>query len=277
MSLTTAHGPLAAESPSTVNYRTEGPPQRLFLSEFPRRVRAVFADHTIVDTVSAALLHQTGRLPQLYVPQTEVQGHLLRPSDTSDESPFTGAYRYHHVVVGDRIARDAVWSLPSPPAEAAWLAGWHGIAFDAMDAWYDEAEEVHGHLRDPYHRVDTVATTRRIRVRVGGTVLADSLEPLLVSETGLPNQLYVPPADVDTDELTPSTTTTQCPYKGTAHYADAAGITAVAWRYRHPLPEAARIAGYWCFDPDKVTIESDSRRGSSEHPERARKKDPYWL
>lgn len=190
MRSTTGGGPQATDSPSTVDYRFQGPQHRLFFGGFPRRVRAVFADHTIVDTVSAALLHQTGELPQLYVPQTEVQEHLLRPSDRTRESPLTGPCRYHHVVVGEHVAHDAVWSHLSPPPESAWLAGWHGIAFDAMDAWYDEAEQVHGQLRDPYHRVDIVATTRRVRVRVrvDGTVLARSRDPLLVSETGLPNR-----------------------------------------------------------------------------------------
>lgn len=34
-----------------------------------------------------------------------------------------------------------------------------------MDAWFDEDEEVQGHLRDPYHRVDVRESSRHARRR----------------------------------------------------------------------------------------------------------------
>jgi uncharacterized protein (DUF427 family) len=253
MSLTLARGPLSDEAPGTVNYRLAAPGNRLLLSEFPRRVRAVFAGERVVDTVHGALLHETGRLPQLYVPQTDVAGHLLIPSDTVTLCPVKGEACYHSVVVGDREAADAVWSYPAPPAEAAWLRGYQGVAWEAMDAWFDEEEEVFGHLRDPYHRVDTRRTTGRVRVTLGSRALAESTRPVLVSETGMANRLYVPEEDVRPGALTASATTSVCPYKGTADYANAGDAADVAWRYRDPLPEAAAIAGYWCFDDTVVT------------------------
>lgn len=172
------------------------------------------------------------------MPQTEVGGHLLRPSDTRRSCPVKGEARYHSVVIGDRIATDAVWSHPDPPPSARWLRGYHGIAFDTMDVWLDEAEQVHGHLRDPYHRVDTRATDRRVRVTLGNRVLAESDRAVLLSETGLPTRLYIPADDVRADALAASPTSTVCPYKGTAEYAHAAAdttdgtdaVTDAAWR-----------------------------------------------
>lgn len=252
-------GPLAAD---TANYRIEAPPRRLLFDPFPRRVRAVFAGATLLDTVHGMLLHETGRLPQLYVPQTEMSGHRLRPTHTRIDCPVKGTAHFHSVAVEDRVAEDAVWSHPDPPAGARWLRGYHGVSFDAMDSWFDEAAQVYGHLRDPYHRVDTRATDRRVRVTLGSRVLAESDRPVLLSETGLSNRLYIPAADVCADELTPSATSTVCPYKGTADYMDVGDVTDVAWRYREPLSDAAGVAGvagYWSFDDTKVAVLADSR------------------
>lgn len=266
-------GPLAADAADTVNYRIEAPEQRLFLDPFPRRVRAVFAGVTLVDTMHGMLLHETGRMPQLYVPQTEVGGHLLQSTDTRTECPVKGTAHYRSVVVGDRVAEDAVWSYPDPPRPACWLRGYHGVSFDAMDAWYDEAEQVFGHLRDPYHRVDTRPTERRVRVTLGSQVLAESDRAVLLSETGLANRLYLPAADVRPDALTPNATRSECPYKGTADYADAGETTDVAWRYREPLADAAAVAGYWSFDDTKVTLLADSRTAPGD-PALRRATDP---
>lgn len=90
MSLTTARAPLAADASEMVNYRIDAPDHRLFLDTFPRRVRAVFAGRTLVDTVHGMLLHETGELPQLYAPAIDVQGHLLEPSEHTTRCPFKG-------------------------------------------------------------------------------------------------------------------------------------------------------------------------------------------
>lgn len=133
-----------------------------------------------------------------------------------------------------------------------------------------------GHLRDPYHRVDTRPTSRRIRVSSGGRVLAESTRPMLLSETELPNRLYIPPEDARPDALTTSPTTTVCPYKGTAQYDGADGVADVAWRYPDPYPDAAAVAGHWCFDESKLTVEYDSRTAPSGRHQQ-RRIEPRWL
>ncbi|CAN5444433.1 hypothetical protein BH23ACT9_BH23ACT9_34580 [soil metagenome] len=95
---------------------------------------------------------------------------------------------------------------PDPNEDAGWLRGYRAFYWDQMDAWFDEDEQVHGHLRDPYHRVDTRRSSRRVVVRCGEEVLAESSRPMVVSETGLPNRFYLPAADVRTELLTSSTT-----------------------------------------------------------------------
>src|SRR5260370_7864690 len=90
MSLTISSGPLSGHPPETVNYRIDGPAHKLLMHEFPRRVRARFGGQTVFDTVRAVLVHETGLLPQVYVPLDDIRADLLRPADPHTYSPFKG-------------------------------------------------------------------------------------------------------------------------------------------------------------------------------------------
>ncbi|MBV9846378.1 MAG: DUF427 domain-containing protein [Kutzneria sp.] len=251
MTLTLGDGPLAARSPDTVNYRINGPTHRLFWHAFPRRIRALFADQLVLDSGNASLLHESNLLPQLYVPRADVRADLLEASTHTTHCPFKGDAAYESIRVGDRVAENAVWSYPRPIDSAAWLTGHVAVYWDAMDAWFDEDEEVFGHVRDPFHRVDARPTSRDVRVLAGNVEIATSRRALVVSETGLPNRYYLPKEDVRVEHLVPSATHTICPYKGTAAYCslqvDGAVIKDAAWLYPEPLPDACRLAGRLCF------------------------------
>jgi uncharacterized protein (DUF427 family) len=259
MSLTFSSGPLSGSPPQAVNYRIEGPAHRLLMQDFPRRVRATFGGQTVVDTLRGVLLHETGLLPQLYVPTDDIRADLLRPTDHHTYCPFKGTASYWTVAVGDQVAENAIWAYPDPNPESHWLRGYAGFYWDAMDEWYDEDELVEGHLRDPYHRVDVRRSSRPVRVLLGGIVVAETRSPLLLSETGLPNRFYIPSADVRQDLLEPSDTHTVCAYKGTASYwsvlAGGRKLTDAAWSYPQAQGDAAAVRGYLCFGHDELTTE----------------------
>ena len=263
MSLTLSHGPLSARSPEAVNYRIDGPAHRLLFDEFPRRVRAVLGGETVADTVRGKLLHETGLLPVLYFPEEDLRSDLLEPSDHSTHCPFKGDASYRSIRVGDRVARDAVWSYPQPRGAAEWLRGYAAIYWHVMDAWFDEDEQVEGHLRDPYHRVDVRDSGRHVRVLAGSEVIAETSRPKLLSETGLPNRFYVPPEDVRLDLLRPSETRTVCPYKGRASYwslhLDDEPLEDVAWSYERPLENAAKVPGLLSFSHAGLSVVVDGR------------------
>ncbi|MFP4513471.1 MAG: DUF427 domain-containing protein [Acidimicrobiales bacterium] len=262
MSLTLAKGPLATSGPMTTNYEISGPAHRLLLDEFPRRVRATFAGATVLDTTRGQLLHESNLLPVLYVPDADVRVDLLEPTDHTTHCPFKGDASYWSIRVGDQVSENAAWAYPHPLEDAEWLAGLLAFYWGGLDAWFDEDERVEAHLRDPFHRVDVRRSSRRVVVRVNETVVAESSRPMLLSETGLPNRYYLPPADVRTDLLRPSPTVTRCPYKGEASYWSFADgpteVHDVAWAYHHPLDDAARVDGHRCFaSGDHVTVEVD--------------------
>jgi len=253
MSLTFPGAPLAAESPTTTNYDIDGPKHRLFLHPFPRRVRARFAGETVLDSVRGALLHESQILPRLYVPLDDLRADLLERTDHSTHCPFKGDASYWSLRVGDRVAENAVWAYEDPLPAAAWLRGLASVYPERVDAWFDEDEEISGHLRDPYHRVDARRSSRRIEVRVNGDVVARSERPVVVFETGLPLRFYLPREDVRAD-LRPSETTSVCPYKGLATYWSLDGIDDAAWSFEDPLESVLKACGNVCFDAEKVEV-----------------------
>ena len=256
MTLTLGDGPLASRSPDTVNYQIDGPKHRLFWHPFPRRVRAVFGNQVVLDSTRAKLLHESNLLPQLYVPYADIRAELLEASTHRTHCPFKGDAAYQSVRVGERIAQNAVWSYPDPIDSAAWLAGHLAVYWDLMDAWFDEDDEVFGHIRDPYHRIDVRHTSRHVRIVASGTDISESRRALLLSETGLPNRFYLPAADVRLEYLVPSATHTVCAYKGQASYrtlrVNDTVIEDAVWFYPEPLADAHQIAGYLCFLADGV-------------------------
>jgi uncharacterized protein (DUF427 family) len=256
MTLTMDTGPLSGRPPGQANYRIEGPAHNLLFTTFPRRVRAVVAGHTVLDTDRGMLLHETGLLPQLYAPEEDLETSVLAPSSHTTHCPFKGDASYRDVLLGDRVAENAVWSYPDPMPASSWLAGYAAMYWRSADSWFDEDEEVFGHLRDPYHRVDARTSSRHVRVLAGSQVLAESTRPLLVSETGLVNRYYLPPEDVRLDLLSRSETVTVCPYKGTSTYWSLGDDVDAGWSYDRPLDDFAKADGYVTFDHPALTVEA---------------------
>jgi uncharacterized protein (DUF427 family) len=127
----------------------------------------------------------------------------------------------------------------------------------ALDAWFEEDEQVFVHPRDPYTRVDALRSDRPVRVELDGVVLADSRSAVLVFETGLPTRYYVNRTDVRFEHLVPSGTVTSCPYKGTTsgYWSVQAGGAVhqdLAWAYDFPTRQLLPVAGLVAFYNEKV-------------------------
>lgn len=85
-----------------------------------------------------------------------------------------------------------------------------------------------------------------VEARWNGTVIARSDDTVVVE-----GNHYFPADAVDRDVLRPSTTTTVCPWKGTASYyslhVDGADNPDAAWYYPEPKAEAENIRGRIAF------------------------------
>lgn len=266
MSLTLGTGPFARRRTGTFNFdlAAAAPAHVLYLDDVPRRIRAEVAGRTVLDSRRAKVLYESNLPPQWYVPAQDVRTDLLTPTDTTTRCPFKGDASYWTLRVGDRVETDVAWSYPHPIPGAPPLAGLLAFFHDRLDSWYEEDEKLLGHLRDPYHRVDTRRSSDHVVVRVGGQVVADSRRPVKLFETSLPPRWYLPREDVRPDLLVASDTRTVCPYKGVASYhtvkVDGAEVRDGAWYYPEPFGEAAGIAGHLSFLGKGIEVLVDGER-----------------
>ncbi len=223
-----------------------------------KRVRAILGGQVVLDTVRPSLVWEVPYYPAYYVPREDVRARLV-PTGRTEHSPSRGDAEYFDVQVADQVASEAAWAYPG--SSILELRDLVRVDWGAMDEWLEEDELVYVHPRSPYTRVDILASSRRVQVVLDGVELADSDQPRILFETGLPPRYYLPPAHVRLELLRPSSTVTQCPYKGTATYwsVEAGGrrYDDYAWVYRSPLPESAKAAGLICFFNEKVEITVD--------------------
>jgi len=183
----------------------------------------------------------------------------LEPIGKTAHSPSRGEAQIFDVRVEGATAESAAKRYPDSPLEQ--LRDLVRFDWNAMDEWLEEDEPVYVHPRDPYTRVDILASSRHVRVAVDGVTVGDSVRPRILFETGLPPRYYLPLSDIRAELLIPSDTQTHCPYKGTAGYwsVDTGhGMHRdLVWIYRTPLPESQKIAGLACFYNEKVDIYLD--------------------
>lgn len=262
MTLTRGTGPFSRQSAGVFNFTRNGPAHTLFWDPSPKRLRAVVAGETVLDSRRAKLLFETGLAPTWYVPEDDVRMDLLQPTGHHTHCPFKGDASYWTLAVGGQTLDNVVWGYPEPVEGAPPLAGHLAPFHDRMGAWFEEDDQVIGHPRDPYTRIDVCQGSQHVVVRVAGEVVAESRRPRLLFETGLPARYYLPAEDV-TAALTPTPTSTICPYKGVASYwsldAGGTGHHDVVWGYPEPFNDAVPVQGYRSFLGEGVAIEADGR------------------
>ena len=108
----------------------------------------------------------------------------------------------------------------------------------------------------PGHAITIARNPRRVRVRFGGRVVADTTHALTLEEAHYPPVQYIPRAEADMSAFTRTAHHTHCPYKGDASYftlrTDGRTAENAVWSYEQPYPAMAEIAGYLAFYPSRV-------------------------
>jgi uncharacterized protein (DUF427 family) len=140
VSLTTGRGPLSAKPAGVFNSAL--PDALVYVEPFRRRVRATYEGQTVVDSERSVLVHRQGQAPTFALPAGDVSG--------------------------------------VPSVAVAEIDGYVVVAWDAVDAWFEEGDQIFMHPRNPYHRIDCLRTTRRLRVEVAGVVLVDSTDTTIL-------------------------------------------------------------------------------------------------
>ena len=220
----------------------------------PRRVRAVLADRTVLDTTRAMYVWEWPNYPQYHVPLADIDPAVLVDQQHQQRTK-RGTAHLHGLRVGDTFRPGAARVYREDAA--AGLADTMRLDWSALDAWYEEDEQVFVHPRNPYVRVDAIRSSRPVRVELEGVVLAESASPVMVFETGLPTRYYLPRTDVRFEHLLPTDTVTECPYKGTttAYWSVRVGHAThqdLAWSYDFPTRQLLPITGLVAFYNEKV-------------------------
>ena len=116
-----------------------------------------------------------------------------------------------------------------------------------------------GHQKWPEHKVLETPVGKQVTVEVNGEVIADSRDVIRVDEDGSPPRYYFPRNAVSMDKLQRTVTTSQCPFKGTAHYfslsMDGGGnggkLDDAVWTYEEPFDEHQSLKDRLAFYDDK--------------------------
>ncbi|MGZ4199908.1 MAG: DUF427 domain-containing protein [Thermoleophilia bacterium] len=245
-----------AQLPATYLTDSHHLPTGLRVEHSPRWVRVFFAGVPIADSKRVLLVFEPRHMPEYWFPREDVRTDLLEKSGT-DTASIPVTHRWS-VRVEDRVAENAAWSYPEPGEAREEMRDHIAFVWDKMDAWYEEDEEVFFHPRHPNQRVDAIQSSRHVRVEIDGHVVADTMRPTLLFETGLPTRFYIPKLDVRMDLLEPTDKTSRCPYKGVATYWSLRlGDTVhenVVWSYPEPIPECPKIENLLAFYNEKADI-----------------------
>jgi len=192
--------------------------------------------------------------------RTDLLAPGAAPAGSSFFTPKGPVERWYDLSVDGHVLRSAAWVRDDPALSGRIVLSWQ----PGLLTWLEEDEEVFSHPRDPHKRVDAVPSSRRVVVRSGGQVLAESTHPVLLFETGLPTRFYLPREDVRLDLLAPGSSESHCPYKGFARdYWDlpasegSDALTGIAWSYADPYPAVGAVAGRIAFYDELVDVEVD--------------------
>ncbi len=231
---------------------------RVRVEQGRKRIRAFLGGAAVVDTIRPLLVWEGPYYPTYYFHADDVLAKLT-PTDQTEHSPSRGDSVVHDVVSAGVTAPGAARVMGESPIPE--LTGAVRLDWASMEDWFEEDEPVYTHPRDPYTRVDILASSRQMRVEVDGHVVAETRSPRILFETHLPPRYYMPVTDLRTEMLRPSPTVTHCPYKGAATYwsleLDGKVYDDLVWIYRTPLPESQKIAGLACFYNERVDIYID--------------------
>jgi uncharacterized protein (DUF427 family) len=247
MSLTAGTGPFGHRPAGRFN--VEIPVREvLFVEPSPRWIRAVRGGETVIDSRRVKMLHQSGVLARYFFPREDIHWKRL-----GDVEPI------------------------SPPAGAPSLDDHVAFAWDDLDAWFEEDEQLISHAIDAYHRVDARPTSRHVVVSAGDAMLADTRRARALFETSLPTRWYLPREHVLVD-LVPSDLRTECAYKGVASYfSTRVGddlLENIAWSYPQPRHDATGVRDLVCFFNEQVDLYIDGEL--QERPQTPWARPGWW-
>src|SRR5262245_56174610 len=142
---------------STKTTETRG---RIRVEHGLKRIRAYLGGKVVADTMRPVLVWEIPYYPTYYFPREDVRTELLEPHEAIVHSPSRGDAHTFTIRVGGKTAAAAALRYEESPIEE--LRNLFRLEWSSMDAWFEEDEEVFTHPRNPYTRVDILASSRHV-------------------------------------------------------------------------------------------------------------------
>ena len=131
---------------STKTTSTRG---RVRVERGAKRIRAYVGGILVADTTRPLLVWEKPQYPSYYFPAGDVRTELLIPDGGVAHSPSRGDALIHSIQVDGRQRPAAALRYQESPFDE--LRDTIRLDWDAIDAWFEEDEEVFTHPRDPYN------------------------------------------------------------------------------------------------------------------------------
>ena len=113
-----------------------------------------------------------------------------------------------------------------------------------------------GHQKMPDHKIEEEQVHETMTVQVDGETIARSADVIRVKDDHHPDRYYFPRSDIQMNKLERTLTTTECPFKGTAHYFNIntgrRRLNDAVWTYESPYDEHRSLKDRLAFYDDKV-------------------------
>lgn len=222
------------------------PNQQTDVFACPKWIRVYLGGKCIANSIDVKLVRESGQLPVYYFPQQDIEmGLLTKVREESGKSIWS-------ITVEDTVTEESAWSYSNRPEIEDYIA----FQWNKMDEWFEEDEQVYVHARDPFKRIDVIASSRAVEVNINGHTVAQTERPVLLFETGLPIRYYIPKIDVRQDLMVTGNKQTRCPYKGNAvHHSfqvEDEMFENIAWSYPFPTPEMSKIKNMVAFYHERL-------------------------
>ncbi|KAM0721948.1 hypothetical protein Q7P37_002874 [Cladosporium fusiforme] len=112
------------EESTPIAVHPKDPFKRVDIVQSTRRVQVFIDEVKVADTRNSMHLYETGLPSRFYLPLTDVEVGMLRPSKTRTQCPYKGEAEYYSVDTGKgKLKEDVVWFYERPTLESAKVEG----------------------------------------------------------------------------------------------------------------------------------------------------------
>ena len=213
-------------------------------------IRAKIGQELIIDSKNAFILLENGHLPIYYFGKNDINMKFLKKNDFVTTCPYKGEATYWDLFMDDRKVNNIAWSYENPIKDQEEIRGLLAFYWKNIDSWYEEEERIYSYPKDPYVRLDTIRSSRKIEIFLENQLIASTNKSIILFETHKEPVYFIAIKEIDTN-LVFSNRILRCPYKGLSNYLSVKNdnkiFKDVCLQYTEPNPEVSRIRNLICF------------------------------